>query len=204
MPEADLGANQAKADRIKIEIAEDLYRRIEWIDQEIADMSGLQAVTQGKGVPGVRSAGHANELAKLGSSRAKMRALIIEDSLEDLATAYLKLLKKYDDKHLTTTVGDEFVAEQFTDDFVVKVDAHSNSPIFMDDLTALAFQLFKAKAITRERLLDMVQVPMREQLKADLKEIIEPAEKKQNEERMQLERERFAERRGGRPTKLAG
>jgi len=198
------GGSAVRAERIKIDIPQDLYNRIDRIDLMFEEMSGLPPITKGQGVAGVRSGGHASELAKLGSSRAKKRALVIEDSLEHLATIYLKLLKRYDDKRLKSFTNEKFVADQFTDDFMVKVDAHSNSPIFADDQTALAFQLLKMKVITRERFLDMVQVPNRRQLKWELKNIIEPAEAKEAQMRMELEKQRAERREPGRPRKPNG
>ena len=61
-----------------------------------------------------------------------------------------------------------FIAEQFTQDYVVKVDAHSNSPIFMEDSRDLAFKLFEAKVIDKKRLIDLVDPPMKQLLKDDL------------------------------------
>jgi len=52
---------------------------------------------------------------------------------------------------------------------VVKVDAHSNSPIFTEDLKTLAFNLFKAQAIDKESLLDLLEPPMKQLLKDKLK-----------------------------------
>jgi hypothetical protein len=52
---------------------------------------------------------------------------------------------------------------------VVKVDAHSNSPIFTEDLRQLAFSLFNAQAIDRESLLDLLEPPMKQLLKEKLK-----------------------------------
>ena len=124
---------------------------------------------QGKGESGVRSSGHASQLARLGSSRAKKRALIIEDSLEKVATLYLKLMQAYDKTHFKDEDGHPFIPEQFTKDYVVKVDAHSNSPIFTEDLRQLAFNLFKAKAIDTESLLDLLEPPMKQLLKDKLK-----------------------------------
>jgi hypothetical protein len=49
------------------------------------------------------------------------------------------------------------------------VDAHSNSPIFTEDLRQLAFNLFKAKAIDTESLLDLLEPPMKQLLKDKLK-----------------------------------
>jgi len=143
------------------------------------EASGIVSVLQGKGESGVRSSGHASQLARLGSSRAKKRALIIEDSLEKLATLYLKAMQIYDNTHYTDTEGRKFIAEQFTKDFVVKVDAHSNSPIFMEDLRQLAFNLYKSEVIDKESLLDLLEPPMKQLLKDRLKKMEEKKAKQQ-------------------------
>lgn len=179
---AGLGSGGPKAERVRIEIPADLYERLNQIDAMFDEMSGLPPITMGKNPPGVRAGGHAMDLAKLGSSRARKRAMVIEDSLEALATTYLRLGMKYDPVMLEAPVEpgkpqtESFVLHQFTKDFLVKVDAHSNSPIFVDDQTALAFQLFKAKAITRRRLLELLPIANRQLLIHDLESIIEPSE----------------------------
>ena len=94
---------------------------------------------------------------------------LVEDALEKMATTYLKLMQHYDKTHYTDTEGDKFIAEQFTKNFTVKVDAHSNSPIFVEDLRSLAFNLFKAQAIDKESLLDLLEPPMKQELKDRLK-----------------------------------
>lgn len=202
---------QVKADRIKIEVPSDIWARLDRNDQMFEDMSGLPPITQGKNPAGVRAGGHAMDLAKLGSSRARKRAMIIEDALEALATVYLKLMRKYDDTVLAAPLDprkvqktEDFVLNQLPDDFTVKVDAHSNSPIFVDDQTALAFQLFKAKAITRERLLEMVPVSQRAQLIADLHNVIEPQEAEAAAKEQQIEMARAQGREGGRPKRPNG
>jgi hypothetical protein len=80
-------------------------------------------------------------------------------------------MQAYDDTHFKDTQGVPFIAEQFTDDFVVKVDAHSNSPIFTEDLRQLAFNLFKAGAIDKESLLDLLEPPMKQLLIDRLKKL---------------------------------
>lgn len=166
----------AKVDTISPTIPQDLFNDVRQIDEMFAEMSGITAVLSGRGEAGVRSLGHASTLARLGGSRTKKRALIVEDSLEKLATLYLKALQVYDSRKYKADDGTMFVAAQFTDDFVVKVDAHSNSPIFVEDQTQLAFNLFQSGVITKDRLLDLVQPPMLQLLKQDLKDKIEPAE----------------------------
>jgi hypothetical protein len=154
----------AKVEKLAPTIPPDLFREIGEVDLMFEEASGIVSVLQGRGEAGVRSSGHASQLARLGSSRAKKRALVIEDSLEKMATLYLKLMQVYDNTHYTDSKGIKFIAEQFTKDFVVKVDAHSNSPIFMEDSRKMAFELFQAGVIDKESLLDMIEPPMKQLL----------------------------------------
>jgi hypothetical protein len=154
----------AKVEKLAPTIPPDLFREIGEVDLMFEEASGIVSVLQGRGEAGVRSSGHASQLARLGSSRAKKRALVIEDSLEKMATLYLKCMQVYDNTHYTDSKGIKFIAEQFTKDFVVKVDAHSNSPIFMEDSRKMAFELFQAGVIDKESLLDMIEPPMKQLL----------------------------------------
>jgi hypothetical protein len=159
----------AKVDKLAPQMPADLFEVIHEIDSMFAEVSGISNVLSGKGESGVRSQGHASQLARLGSSRAKKRALIVEDSLEKVATLYMKCMQVYDKTHYKDTEDVPFIAEQFTKDYVVKVDAHSNSPIFTEDLKQLAFNLYKTGAIDKESLLDLIDVPMKQLLKDKLK-----------------------------------
>lgn len=161
----------AKADKLAPQMPPDLFGEIREVDAMFEEASGISSVLSGRGEQGVRSAGHASQLARLGSSRAKKRALIVEDSLEKLATLFLKCMQKYDDTHFKDVDDVPFIANQFTDDYTVKVDAHSNSPIFTEDLRSLAFNLFKAQAIDKESLLDLLEPPMKQLLKDRLKKM---------------------------------
>ena len=171
----------AKVEKLAPTIPPDLFKEIGEIDLMFEEASGIVSVLQGRGEAGVRSSGHASQLARLGSSRAKKRALVIEDSLEKLATLYLKCMQAYDKTHLTDVNGLKFIPEQFTKDYVVKVDAHSNSPIFMEDSRKLAFELFQAGIIDKESLLDLIEPPMKQLLKERLKKL----EQKQEEAKAQ-------------------
>jgi hypothetical protein len=119
--------------------------------------------------------------------------MIIEDSLEKLAMLFLQLKQAYDKSRLRSESGMEFVADQFTDKYIVKVDAHSNSPIFQEDQRSLAFELFKAKAIDRESLIDLLDVPMKELLKQRLQKM-ETAEAKQQQQQQAMELEKQAQK----------
>jgi len=159
----------AKVDRMAPQMPPELFEVVHEVDAMFGEASGIGNILEGKGEAGVRSAGHASQLARLGSSRAKKRALIIEDSLEKLATLYLKLKQAYDPTHYTDEYGNKFIAEQFTKDYTVKVDAHSNSPIFTEDLRQMAFNLLKVGAIDNESLLDLLEPPMKQLLKDKLR-----------------------------------
>jgi len=161
----------AKVDSLAPEMPGDLFEVVHEIDAMFGEVSGINNVLSGKGEQGVRSQGHASQLARLGSSRAKKRALIIEDALEKTATLYLKLMQQYDKTHFRDSDDVPFIPEQFARDYVVKVDAHSNSPIFTEDTKELAFSLFKAQVIDKESLLDMVEPPQKQLLKDRLKKM---------------------------------
>ena len=159
----------SKVEKLAPQMPPDLYKEIGEIDAMFAEASGISSILSGHGESGVRSSGHASQLARLGSSRAKKRALVVEDALEKMATLYLRLMQMDDDTVFRDADGLEFIADQFTKNFTVKVDAHSNSPIFMEDLRTLAFNLFKAGAIDKESLLDLLEPPMKQLLKDKLK-----------------------------------
>ena len=146
----------------------------------------ISNVLSGRGETGVRSKGHASELARLGSARPKKRALVIEDSLEVLATKYLKLDQQHNPDPLRTPDGQEFISEQFTKDFMVKVDAHSSSPVFMEDMKQDAMELFKAHAITRKTLVQLIHPPMEQEILQELK-IIEKKEEEQKKAEAQAQ-----------------
>lgn len=161
----------AKVDVLGPDMPEDLWKEIKEIDAMFDEASGISPVMTGHGETGVRSAGHAAQLARLGAARTKKRALVVEDVLEKVATTDLAMLQKYWKNPLIDMDGKEFIPAQFTKDFMVKVDAHSNSPIFMEDTRALAFNLFKAGAIDKEMLIRMLQPPMEQMILDKLKKM---------------------------------
>jgi hypothetical protein len=165
------GVQPGKLARHPPTLPQDLFTVLREIDTAFSDHSGLPNTVQGKGEVGVRSGKQTSELARLGSARIKKRALVIEDALEKMATMYLKLMKKYDSTVYQDDKGVSFSAEQFSADFVVKVDSHSNSPIFIEDKKELAFKMLEAKMITRERAIEMIDPPDKEIIKREVKEI---------------------------------
>ena len=161
---------QTKIERFAPDLPNDLFSVIHEIDASFAERSGLQNILMGKGEAGVRSGRQTTELARLSSARIKKRALVVEDALEKMATLYLKCMQKYDDREFRDDKDNPFIAEQFTHNFVVKVDAHSNSPLFVEDAKSDAAEMLQLGIITKERYIDMVNPPEKEIMRRELKE----------------------------------
>jgi hypothetical protein len=174
----------AKVESVAPELPADLWHDIEVIDQMMDELSGLPAINQGKSAHGVRSEGHAQLMSQLGSTRIRDRALTVEDCLDGVAQLIVKILKKYDKRPMRedSDQGQPFQAHQFPDDFQAKVDGHSNSPVFVENHEQKAFTLAQMKVIDRSKLLDLIDIPMRSALKKDLREKIEPAEAKEQQQ----------------------
>lgn len=185
----------SKLQELKPDVSADLFGRVKQIDEEFLEASGISNIMQGRGESGVRSKGQTSELARLGSARIKKRAMIIEDALEKQSTLTLRCIRVYDPDSIKDDEGKPFIGEQFTQDFTAKVDAHSNSPIFVEDQREFAFQLHERKAITREALLEITQPPMQQQLLMDLGKI----EKAEQEAAAREERMEMAKQNGGKP-----
>ena len=165
-----------KKHEFKPDVPLDVYRDVEKIEAQFMLAMGLSNVLLGRGESGVRSAGHANKLANLGGARPKKRALIIEGSLDKISTLYGRILYQDDDSILLDDKGVAFTIAQMDPDFTCTVDGHSNSPVFMDNQRENAAILFKARAINRRRLIEMIGPPKQEELIRDLEEKIIPAE----------------------------
>ena len=170
---ASLSSNDPTAD-VKVwapTVPPDTWAEIREIDNSFDEMMGLPRIVQGKGEPGVRSKGQTSELARLGSARAKKQAYTLEDALDKIGTHFFKLLRQHDDTSMRDEDGQDFTAEQFTEDAMVKVDAHSSSPLFTEDQKELSFALYKAGAIDRATLIEMTDPPNRQILLERLKKL---------------------------------
>ena len=181
---------QAKAEFMPPTVPPDIFVELNQIDRWFEDQAGLGHILQGQGESGVRSKGQADLMARLGSSRPKDRATAVEESAETIARLILLTVQDHSEQRFTVPMEDgkplTFTAEQFTKDYEVKVDGHSSSPIFMEDIKHTAVTLFEAHAIDRETLLDMFDPPNLQELKARLKKI-EAGEQAQREAQAQAQ-----------------
>lgn len=174
----------AKVQEFKPQLPPDMWATIREIDGMFDESISLNNLSKGHGDTGVRSKGQTDSLLRVGSSRPKKRALVVEDSLERIATLYMKLDQAHNPDELHMDDGKPFIAEQFTKDFMVRVDAHSSSPIFMEDQKKMAAELFQMGIIDGEAVLDMLQPQNVQQLKERYKEMQKKREMQAQQEKV--------------------
>jgi hypothetical protein len=163
----------AKVELLAPDLPEDLWQEIIMIQNMFNDVSGLSDVLQGKGESGVRAKAHADTLAKLGSARIRKRGQNIEATLNEAGAKFVHLMKAKDKHEYKLPDGTKFTAAQFTDEFEVKVDAHSASPVFAQDQKELAFALKKFGAIDNQSLLELTKPQKLEIILARMKRLEE-------------------------------
>lgn len=186
-----------KPEKMSPDFPTNIFQEIHEIHAMFDDQAGIHNVLQGKGEPGVRSKGQADLMARLSSARPKSRAIVIEEAAEDLATLKLRNIQENSKarliaKGLKNADGAKdtvFIPEQFTHDYEVKVDAHSTSPIFVEDHKSDAFAMLEAKVITRSRFIKMVQ-PSDEQIILEELKVIEAKEAEMAKLQAQMEQQK--------------
>lgn len=151
------------------QIPNDIFGDVQAILGMFDQVSGLGAPLRGV-ASNSRSAAHAAELARFGSSRARYRAVVVEDAIGKAATLTYQLLRKFSADQLTDSRGRPYVINQAPESARVVVDAHSSSPAFSEDNKELYFALFKSGAIDQDALIELTAPPMSELLRKRLRE----------------------------------
>ena len=144
------------------EMPPDVFKEVDVIIKMFEDLAGLSNVMQGRGEAGVRSKGQTIALANLGAAPTKIKAVVTEESAEDVATLMLQNLQKFSAQKFVakTPAGPlTFAASQFTRDYEVKVEGHSSSPIYQQEDVEKAKILLEAKAIDRATFLEIIDPP---------------------------------------------
>lgn len=172
--------------QFKPELPPETFAEDQMMESKFHSMGGMTNILQGKGDTNVRSKGQANVLTQTASARIKRRAMRIEKSLAQVATLLLKIGKQDDKVSLVDDNGVDFTLAQLTDHLRVKVDAHSSSPIFMENRKDLAQSLLENKIIDRKTFVEMINPPMKDQILAGLPKI-EKAEAEAAKRQMEIE-----------------
>jgi hypothetical protein len=159
------------------EMPQDLFAEVTAIGQIFLEASGLTETTTGHGEQGVRSKGHAKQLATTGSARIKKVAVAQEEPLAKIGHLGVKLMMKNDDTVITGDNKMKFVAAQAGDRWHIRIAGHSHSPLFSDEAKETAVLLLKAQAIDGEMLIRLLNPPNADNLIHALKERLAKAPK---------------------------
>lgn len=146
---------------------------IEMIIKLMERVSGFPPVLSGAGESGVRAGTHAETLMKTGGSRLRDRSLLVERNCATLADAYLACMEAKDPTVYWSNPADrntDFLIGQMLEDRRVSVDAHSSSPIYMDDHAQLNAFALKADVIGPEDFIESMPFSHKDQKLERLKE----------------------------------
>ena len=163
----------------------DAFAEIEKIDQMFDRAAGLPSAMRGEGPTNVRSGEQAVAHAMLGAGPTLAKAMILEDWIESVATALLRLRLRTCTTALRKPDGTEFLLSQIPDEFTVRVSAHSASPIYQQQTFQKGLLLKREGAIDNESLIRMAGVPLEDILRAKSRELAK-AQARIVEKRLQI------------------
>lgn len=143
---------------------EDLFREFNEIGGLMMEASGLTEVVSGKGSGGARGGQQQKQMQITGGGQIRKVAIGLEAPLVRMGDIALRLKMKNDDSQIKLPDGSEFIAAQVSDNFSLRVDGHSHSPLFTLESRELAAMLFKSQAIDREWLIRMTNPTQKQNL----------------------------------------
>jgi hypothetical protein len=158
-------------------IPPELLPMIQFMIQQINELSGFPEIMQGKGESGVRAGAHAETLVKTSSPPLRDRSLKVE---RDCATAADKTLRIKEAKdasnywtngeNLETIAQTSFLLTDLPPDWRVTVDSHSASPIFANESAQLITYAHKSGVVDGEYVIDNTALPNKDEARIRLKE----------------------------------
>lgn len=166
-----MSSPNARVEPIRPTPLPDKFEFIREIDGMQLRQAGIPRAMAGQTDPGVRSGEQAVALALLGAGPTMSRAMVVEDFLESLGTAALKLHRRLCDRPLVKADGSRFLLQQMPGDFTAKVWAHSASPIYTEQLKEIVLVAHAKGLITDEAALTFLNLPGTDALLRDSKKL---------------------------------
>ncbi len=154
----------AKMDQVPTTVTPNMGQELQEIDAMFSEASAITPILAGESSGGGKNAAHAAALAELAGARVRKRVLLIEKSLDDLATKMMVLLREQDDTTYEASDGKEFILMDLPGSLKVRVAAHSSSPLFKAGTAQVADTLLLAQAIDKKTLVELLDPPMRDQI----------------------------------------
>ena len=190
----------AKMDQVRVQLGAEIFQFEQLLERKFADASGLpKSMSEPGQLPGgVRSEGHFSLAASIGSGRILRMARLIEDPLGQIATKGYHILQRQDDQKYEREDGPPFLLSQIPPGALAfGVNSHSASPIFAEQTKQDGYLLHRAKVIRGEDLIEMVNPPNKDELKAHAREI-EKSQAERSEELLEIQRTKALKGQGGR------
>lgn len=148
---------------------EDLFREFNEIGSLMMEASGLTEVVSGKSSGGARGGQQQKQMQITGGGQIRKVAIGLENPLVRMGDIALRLKMKNDGSRIKLQDGSEFVSAQCPEEFSMRVDGHSHSPLFTLESRELAAMLFKAQAIDREWFIRMTNPTQKNNILHSLK-----------------------------------
>lgn len=148
---------------------------LQQINDMFSDISGVPgSIAEPANMPGgIRATGHFSMAAGIGAGRLRQMALVVEAALGTIATKAFHLLQRRSTDSYSRPDGPKFLLSQIPAGIRLSVNAHSAAPIFAEQTQAKATLLQKAGAIDGEDLVELFDMPNREELKAKARKLAE-------------------------------
>ena len=151
------------------EMPPNMLEYIESATQWAAAAANKPPVSQGRGESGVRAGAHAETLLTAASAAERRPALRTVRQCGDMGDLALDILRVKDAVSLPDGQGGTFQLESLVSDFHVYCNGHSASPLFAAEFRSMVLELFQAKAIGPEQVLDMLNPEGHDMLLSALK-----------------------------------
>lgn len=189
------GSNEptAKVDEFKPQLGQDSFAWLETLDKQFDDASGLPRTAQGEAPPNVRAGNQLVTAAGIGAARIRRMALRVEGTVSRTATLGFRVLQRTDSQPYPGPNGETFLLAQLPPEVTVSVSAHSASPIFMEQTESKAMALKQGGAINGEWLVELLDPPYREELKASARQI-EEAKAARDKQLLEIQAARYSRR----------
>lgn len=145
---------------------------LESIKDTFYDYSSMRPSMFGKqDQQGARTEGIATQFMRVGAAPIRRIALTIEKQIEEIASLLFLFKRQYEDEKLSAPDGETFYLSEFPEDARIKVDGHSQCPLFVEDNMRKAEFLQRNGVLTPSTLVDMVHPEMKGLIKFRLRKI---------------------------------
>ena len=145
---------------------------LESIRDTFYDYSSMRPSMFGKqDQQGARTEGIASQFMRVGAAPVRRVALTVEKQIEEIASLLFLFKRRYEDEKLSSPNGESFVLAEFPEDARIKVDGHSQCPLFVEDNARQAEALQRAGVLTPTTLVDLIHPQMKGLIKFRLRKI---------------------------------